>query len=225
MILYYLRTVILYLILIASVRLMGKRQVGQMEPSEFVVTMLVANLASIPMQDEGIPLFSGLIPILTVLGAELVLSVASMGSLRLRRLLCGKPVILIENGTIIQENLRRTRITLDELTGHLRLKDVLDLTSVQFAILETNGDLSIFLYPAHRPATAKEAGVQVGKQALPVTLIDDGRLLKKNLPIANKDEKWVHKVLRAHHSTLEETFLLTVDAMDTILWLPKEAKK
>ena len=225
MILYYLRTVILYLILIASVRLMGKRQVGQMEPSEFVVTMLVANLASIPMQDEGIPLFSGLIPILTVLGAELVLSVASMGSLRLRRLLCGKPVILIENGKIIQENLRRTRITLDELTGHLRLKDVLDLTSVQFAILETNGDLSIFLYPAHRPATAKEAGVQVGKQALPVTLIDDGRLLKKNLPIANKDEKWVHKVLRAHHSTLEETFLLTVDAMDTILWLPKEAKK
>jgi uncharacterized membrane protein YcaP (DUF421 family) len=204
---------------------MGKRQVGQMEPSEFVVTMLVANLASIPMQDEGIPLFSGLIPILTVLGAELVLSVASMGSLRLRRLLCGKPVILIENGKIIQENLRRTRITLDELTGHLRLKDVLDLTSVQFAILETNGDLSIFLYPAHRPATAKEAGVQVGKQALPVTLIDDGRLLKKNLPIANKDEKWVHKVLRAHHSTLEETFLLTVDAMDTILWLPKEAKK
>ena len=225
MILYYLRTVILYLILIASVRLMGKRQVGQMEPSEFVVTMLVANLASIPMQDEGIPLFSGLIPILTVLGAELVLSVASMGSLRLRRLLCGKPVILIENGKIIQENLRRTRITLDELTGHLRLKDVLDLTSVQFAILETNGDLSIFLYPAHRPATAKEAGVQIGKQALPVTLIDDGRLLKKNLPIANKDEKWVHKVLRAHHSTLEETFLLTVDAMDTILWLPKEAKK
>ena len=225
MILYYLRTVILYLILIASVRLMGKRQVGQMEPSEFVVTMLVANLASIPMQDEGIPLFSGLIPILTVLGAELVLSVASMGSLRLRRLLCGKPVILIENGKIIQENLRRTRITLDELTGHLRLKDVLDLTSVQFAILETNGDLSIFLYPAHRPATAKETGVQVGKQALPVTLIDDGRLLKKNLPIANKDEKWVHKVLRAHHSTLEETFLLTVDAMDTILWLPKEAKK
>ena len=225
MILYYLRTVFLYLVLIASVRLMGKRQVGQMEPSEFVVTMLVANLASIPMQDEGIPLFSGLVPILTVLGAELVLSVASMGSLRLRRLLCGKPVILIENGRIIQDNLRRTRITLDELTGHLRLKDVLDLSSVQFAILETNGDLSIFLYPAHRPATAKEAGIQAGKQALPVTIIDDGRLLKNNLPIAKKDKKWVQKILSSHNSTLEDTFLLTVDAMDTIFWLPKEAGK
>ena len=225
MLLYYLRTMILYLVLIASVRLMGKRQVGQMEPSEFVVTMLVANLASIPMQDEGIPLFSGVIPILTVLGAELVLSVASMGSIRLRRILCGKPVILMENGRILQENLRKTRITLDELTGHLRLKDVLDLNTVQFAILETNGDISVFLYPPHRPASAREAGIQAGKQALPVTIIDDGRLLKKNLPIAQKDENWVKRVLNAHNSTLEDTFLLTVDEADTILWLPKEGKK
>ena len=225
MLLYYLRTMILYLVLIASVRLMGKRQVGQMEPSEFVVTMLVANLASIPMQDEGIPLFSGVIPILTVLGAELVLSVASMGSIRLRRILCGKPVILMENGRILQENLRKTRITLDELTGHLRLKDVLDLNTVQFAILETNGDISVFLYPSHRPASAREAGIQAGKQALPVTIIDDGRLLKKNLPIAQKDENWVKRVLNAHNSTLEDTFLLTVDEADTILWLPKEGEK
>lgn len=222
MILYYLRTLFLYLILIVGVRLMGKRQVGQMEPSEFVVTMLVANLASIPMQDEGIPLFSGLVPILTVLGAELVLSVASMGSIRLRRALCGKPVILIENGRILQDNLRRTRITLDELTGHLRLKEVLDLRTVQFAILETNGDLSVFLFPPERPATAREAKIQAQKQALPVTIIDDGRLLKKNLPIAKKDEKWVQKVLNSHNCTLEDTFLLTVDSMDTILWLPKE---
>jgi uncharacterized membrane protein YcaP (DUF421 family) len=224
MILYFLRTMFLYLILIASVRLMGKRQVGQMEPSEFVVTMLVANLASIPMQDEGIPLFSGLVPILTVLGAELVLSVACMGSIRLRRMFCGKPVILIENGRILQDNLRRTRITLDELTGHLRLKDVLDLRTVQFAILETNGDLSVFLYPAERPATAREAKVEVQKQALPVTIIDDGKLIKKNLPVAKKDEKWVQKVLKSHHSTLKDTFLLTVDNKDTILWLPKEGR-
>ena len=222
MILYYLRTGILYLVLIASVRLMGKRQVGQMEPSEFVVTMLVANLASIPMQDEGIPLFSGLVPILTVLGAELVLSTLSMGSIRLRKLLCGKPVILIENGHILQNNLRRTRITADELTGHLRLKDVLDLKTVQYAILETNGDLSVFLYPADQPATAKDAGIQTKKQPLPVTIIDDGRLLRKNLPLVNKDETWVDKVLHSHNTTQEETFLLTVDNLDHILWLPKE---
>jgi uncharacterized membrane protein YcaP (DUF421 family) len=225
MILYYLRTGILYLILIASVRIMGKRQVGQMEPSEFVVTMLVANLASIPMQDEGIPLFSGVVPILTVLGVELVLSTLSMGSIRLRKLLCGKPVILIENGHILQTNLRRTRITADELTGHLRLKEVLDLKTVQYAILETNGDLSVFLYPADQPATAKDAGIATKKQALPVTIIDDGRLLRKNLPLAKKDEAWVDKVLASRNATREETFLLTVDSMDHILWLPKEGRK
>ena len=120
MILSYLRTALLYLILIAVVRLMGKRQVGQMEPSEFVVTMLVANLASIPMENDGVPLYAGIVPILTVLAWELVLSVLSVSSIGFRRILCGKPVILIENGKILQQNLRRTRITADELTGHLR---------------------------------------------------------------------------------------------------------
>jgi uncharacterized membrane protein YcaP (DUF421 family) len=187
--------------------------------------MLVANLASIPMQDEGIPLFSGLIPILTVLGAELVLSTASMGSIRLRKLLCGKPVILIENGHILQNNLRRTRITADELTGHLRLKEVLDLKTVQYAILETNGELSVFLYPSDQPATARDAGIQARKQALPVTIIDDGRLLRKNLPLVKKDEAWVETVLHSHNATEAETFLLTVDSMDRIMWLPKEGRK
>ena len=222
MILSYVRTAILYLVLIGSIRLMGKRQIGQMEPSEFVVTMLVANLASIPMQDEGIPLFTGIVPILTVLGAELVLSAASMGSIRLRRLLCGKPVILIENGHILQANLRSTRITADELTGHLRLKEVLDLKTVQYAILETNGDLSVFLYPSAQPASAKAAGIPTGKQSLPVTIIDDGRLLKQNLDLIGKDRNWVDRVLKSHNSTTEKTFLLTVDAQDHILWLEKE---
>ena len=224
MILSYVRTAILYLVLIGSIRLMGKRQIGQMEPSEFVVTMLVANLASIPMQDEGIPLFTGIVPILTVLGVELVLSAAAMSSIRLRRMLCGKPVILIENGHILQENLRSTRITADELTGHLRLKEVLDLKTVQYAILETNGDLSVFLYPSAQPASAKAAGIPTGKQSLPVTVIDDGRLLKQNLSLAGKDQNWVERVLKSNHSTLERTFLLTVDAQDHILWLEKEGR-
>ena len=122
MVLSYIRTVILYLLLILVIRLMGKRQIGQMEASEFVVTMLVANLAAIPMQDAAIPLFTGLVPILTVLGVELVLSALSMKNLRFRKLLCGNPVILIENGNIIQRNLRRTRVTLDELSVYLRQK-------------------------------------------------------------------------------------------------------
>ena len=222
MLLSYIRTVILYLILIAVIRMMGKRQIGQMEPSEFVVTMLVANLASIPMQDGGIPLYSGLVPILTVLGLELVLSALSMHSIRFRRLLCGKPVILIENGRILQDNLRSTRITLDELTGHLREKDVLDVTTVQYAILETDGNLSVFPYPEHLPASAKAAGIRLKKQHLPITLAADGCLYKHNLSVAGKSQAWVEKLLREKDADLEDVLLLTVDESGKTVLLRKE---
>ena len=222
MILSYLRTIILYLVLIAVIRMMGKRQIGQMEASEFVVTMLVANLAAIPMQDSGIPLFSGFVPIVTVLGVELVLSTLSLRSIRFRKLLCGKPVILIDNGKILQENLRKTRVTLDELTGHLREKDVLDIRSVQFAILETNGNLSVFPYPKERPASAREAGIQAGKQYLPLTIVSDGKLLHENLRKANKDFSWVQQVLKQRSAGIEDTWLLTVDAVDHIVFYRKE---
>ena len=222
MILSYLRTLVLYLVLILAVRLMGKRQIGEMEPAEFVVTMLVANLAAIPMQDGAIPLYSGLVPILTVLGLELVLSGITLTSVPIRRLLCGKPVILIDNGKILQENLRKTRITLDELTGHLREKDVLDIHTVQFAILETNGNLSVFPYPREKPASAKDAGVEAGKQYLPVTIIEDGYLSKENLALAGKDENWLKKALKQQNAEVSDTFLLTVDAQDHVQWLGKE---
>lgn len=222
MILSYLRSVVLYLILLTVIRLMGKRQIGQMEASEFVVTILVANLAAIPMQDGGIPFFSGVVPIATVLGLELVLSYLSLRSIRLRKLLCGKPVILIDNGKILQGNLRKTRVTLDELTGHLREKDILDLRSVQFAILETNGNLSVFPYPNARPASADDAGLPTKKQYLPLTIVSDGTLLNENLKKANKDAAWVQKVLQEQKAQLQDTWLLTVDAGDRILFYRKE---
>lgn len=222
MLLAYVRTVVLYLVLLAVIRLMGKRQIGQMEPSEFVVAMLVADLAAIPMQDGAIPLFSGVVPILTVLGAELVLSALSLRSIKLRRVLCGKPVILIENGHILQENLRKTRVTLDELTGHLREKDVLDLGQVQYAILETNGNLSVFPFAKYMPASAADAKIKASDHYLPVTVISDGVLIPENLQKAGKDRDWVTKVLRSHNAALEDTWLLTVDAADTVFFLRRE---
>ena len=222
MILSFIRTIILYLVLIFCVRLMGKRQIGQMEPSEFVVTMLVANLAAIPMENEGVPLYIGLIPMLTILGTELVLSGAMLRSIRLRKLLCGKPVILIENGRILQENLRAARLTLDELAGHLREKDVLDIRTVQYAILETNGNLSVFPFPSEMPASAKEAGIHPKERFLPVTVISDGQLLRQNLQYAAKDEAWVHRVLGEYRASIAGTWLLTVDKADRVVWLGKE---
>ena len=222
MILSYTRTIILYLVLILVIRLMGKRQIGQMEPAEFVVTMLVANLAAIPMQDGGIPIFSGLVPILTVLGVELVLSALSLKSSKVRKLLCGKPVILIENGKILQGNLRKTRITLDELSGHLREKDVLDIRAVQYAILETNGNLSVFPYPKERPASARDAGIKARQQFLPITIISDGELLEENLQKARKDRQWLRGVLDEQGATLKETWLLTVDGSNHVTFFRKE---
>ena len=222
MIISYIRTVLLYLVLIAVIRTMGKRQVGQMEPSEFVVTMLVANLASIPMQDSGIPLVSGLVPILTVLGLELILSWITMRSIFFRKLFCGKPVILIDNGKILRENLRRTRVTLDELTGHLREKDVLDITTVQYAILETNGNLSVFPYPRFRPADAQDAGIRVQPQYLPVTIMADGYLFRENLRHTGKSETWLNTQLAKNKAAPDEVLLLTVDREDNVVLIRKE---
>lgn len=221
MILSYLRTLFLYLVLILVIRLMGKRQVGQMAPAEFVVTMLVANLASIPMQDGGIPLFSGLVPILTVLGVELVLSWWTLRHTAFRQLLCGKPVILIDNGVILQKQLRQTRITLDELMGHLRTKDVLDIRQVQFAILETDGTLSVFPYAEKAPPTAQDAGIKVKPQEIPLTIIEDGVLLQQNLRLSGKDSQWVRSALREKNAKQEDTFLLALLGTQ-VIFIPKE---
>jgi len=218
----YFRTAFLYLVLILAIRMMGKRQIGQMEASEFVVTMLVANLASIPMQDSAIPLYSGLLPILVVLGMELTLSGLILRSVLVRRFFCGKPVILIDNGKVLLENLRKTRVTLDELTGHLRQKDVLDVRDVQFAILETDGSLSVFPYPQQRPATAKEAGVSTQEQFLPITIIEDGYVSRDNLKKAGKDPVWLEKTLRQHHAARQDTLLLMVAGGDHVIFLRKE---
>ena len=153
---------------------------------------------------------------------ELTLSGLILRSVLIRRFFCGKPIILIDNGKILTENLRRTRVNLDELTGHLRQKDVLDIQTVQFAILETDGSLSVFPYPQDRPATAKEAGIQADKQYLPYTIVEDGYLSRDNLQKARKDRIWLEGILRKNHSTLQNTLLLTVDQAGHVVFLRKE---
>lgn len=211
-----IRSFLLYLILIAVIRMMGKRQLGQMEASEFVVTMLVADLAAVPMQDLGIPLLSGLIPILVVLLMELILSALSYHSITIRKLFCGKPVILMENGKILQENLKKTRLTPDELTELLREKGTTDLSSVKYAILEANGQLSALLYPEYQPATPQDLAIQTQPLYLPITIISGGKLLTENLKISGRDEKWLEKQLKIHSCTVRDVYLLTVEASGKI---------
>lgn len=213
---------ILYGLLICVIRLLGKRQLGQMEASEFVVTMLVANLASIPMENPQISIWGGIFPILTVLVLEFFLSFLCLRSLSVRQLLCGKPVILIDNGALLQDNLRRTRVTMDELICLLRSKDVLDIRQVQYAILETNGELSVFPFPKEKPASAKDAGIPAKKQALPVTVVSDGVLLREGLRRAGKTPIWVEQVLAERGARLRDTMLLTVDSQDKVIFYRKD---
>lgn len=222
MLILFLRAVFLYIVLIGVMRFLGKRQLGQLEPSEVVVTMVVADLAALPMQDQNISIFSGLLPIFAVLGMEYLLSALSMRSIKLRKLLCGKPVILIENGKFMQDNMRKTRVTMDELISQLREKDVMDLTTVQYAILETGGNLSVFLYTKNRPAAAEAAGISVQEEMLPVTIISDGKIMEDNLKKSGKDRRWLEKTLSQYKTSVKKTFLLTVDSQNKIYFCPKE---
>ena len=205
-----IRSLLVFLLLVGIIRLLGKRQVGQMEPAEFVVALLIANLAAIPVENPERSVWDGLGPMLLIFAAERLLSLFSFRSIRLRRLLCGKPVILIENGRPIPENLRRTRVNLDELSGQIRQMGVLSPDRVQFAILETNGTLSVFPFPQHQPASARDAGIAVHPLELPYTVISDGHLLEENLAAAGKSRLWLRDYLSGQRCSQREVLLLTV---------------
>ncbi|MBO2527890.1 MAG: hypothetical protein CW335_06940 [Clostridiales bacterium] len=215
------RTLVFYVLLLIVVRLLGKRQIGEMEPSEIVVTMLLANLASITIENLDMSIFFGIVPILLVFAAELLLSFLTFRSIGIRKLFCGKPVILIDNGKICEKNLRRTRINLDELTMDLRENGIFDLSTVKFAILETDGQLSTMLFAKDQPASAKDAGQKVRDTELPVTLISDGKLLRDNLNLTAHDEAWVRQQMEERKCSMEQVLLMTVDAAGHIYFVKK----
>ena len=214
------RAIFLYLLLIFAIRLMGKRQLGQMEPAEFVVTMLLANLAGTPV--SGGSLLSAVIPILGILGVQLILAGASLQYIPLRNLLCGKPVLLISEGEIQQENLRKTRFHLDELFQNLRKEGILDLSAVQYAVLETNGQVSVLRYPDAEPPTAQDLRMAVEKNTMPLLLVSDGQILRQNLRHCGRDLAWLETALKHYAATPAETFLLTLTG-ERLDFIRKEA--
>ena len=224
----FIRTIILYLVLMAGIRLMGKRQIGELEPSELVLTLIIADLASVPMQDFGIPLVNGLIPIATMLCLSMLISFFSLKSIRFRALLCGRPAIIIREGKLLQAAMARNRFTVDELYEQLRGQGVASIADVRYAILETSGKLSVFLYAGLSPVTPKQAGLTVAaadEVLLPRLLIDDGRVLSDNLRDSGHDRKWLEEELqRRNLSSPRQVFLFTVDEGGNTVCVPREAK-
>ena len=201
-----IRTIILYIFIIIGIRLMGKRQVGELEPSELVLSLIIADLASVPMQDYGIPLLTGILPILALLAMTMILSVLTMKSVRFRALMCGRPSIVIRDGLVDQ-----------------RAKGYTDPATVKYAILETNGQLSVLPYANQKPPTAQQLQVSAEESGLPLVVISDGRLLEHNLRALGRDRKWLDQRLEERGcSGLEAVFLLLVDQTGSIYLARKD---
>jgi uncharacterized membrane protein YcaP (DUF421 family) len=220
------RTVILYLILVAGLRLSGKRQIGELEPIELVLTMLLSDLASVPMQDFGIPLLHGIIPIVTLLSLSTLLSYASLRSVRFRELVCGRPAVIIRDGRIQQEAMRRNRLTLDELLEELRFQGISDLDDVKYAVWETGGQLSVLLRSDRQPVTPAQLGLSVEDDTvLPTVIINDGRVLRQSLHRAGLDESWLRRQLRTHGAaTAADVYLLMVDGRCGVTCVMREGR-
>lgn len=226
MIIAFVRTIILYLLIIIGVRLMGKRQVGELEPSELVLALLIADLAAVPMQDFGIPLLSGIIPILTLLCITMIISVISMKSVTFRALICGRPSIIVENGVLHQQEMAKNRFTIDELMEELRMKGITNIATVKYAILETNGQISVLPFSAQNPPVRKDMNISTEETGLPLVIINDGRVLEHNLKLRGYDNNWLEKQLREHGvKKPEEVYLLTADETGTVYYAPKEKIK
>lgn len=220
----FLRTVILYVLIMLGLRFMGKRQLAELEPSELVLTMMISDLAAVPMQDFGIPLLAGIIPILTLMALSLLFSQISLHNLKFRELLCGTPAILIRNGVLQQDTMRKNRYTLDELLEELRGQGISDLRDVKYAVLENSGQLSVFPWTAQQPPTATQLRLDLRDTVtLPVVLVNDGRILEKNLNLCGRDLPWLQKNLKQQgFSSPKQVFLMTLDEQGTIHCIKKE---
>jgi uncharacterized membrane protein YcaP (DUF421 family) len=217
------KTVIVYGVLMVLMRLMGKRQLGDLELSELLVTVLISEVAADPITDPDMPLVYGLVPVMTLLGLEYFLSLLCLKSVKLRAFLSGKPALLMVHGRIDQTQMRRNRFTPDELTEALRNQGVLDLSLVEYAILETDGRLNVILSPAQQPVTASQLGLQPEDHGYPVLVINNGRVLSDNLRLLQLDISWLEQTLTAHKiQSPAQVYLMTVDQTGDVFLAPKE---
>ena len=222
----FFRTIIVYVALLLAMRLMGKRQMGELELSELVIAVLISDIAAHPLQDIGIPLMNGILPIVILFCCELLIAGIMVKSNLTKRFLCGKPSFLIYNGTIVQAEMQKNRFTVDELAEELRASSVLDFSLVQYAILETDGRVSVILYPAEQPATAGQLSLPVKDSGYPIILINNGKLVRDNLRAAGKDERWLQKELTKHKILdYRDVYLFTVNSENEIYFLKMEGAK
>lgn len=223
MLITFFRAIVLYLVVLIVMRLMGKREIGQLQPFELAISIMIADLASIPMTEIGIPIFNGIIPILGLLVMHLLISVINLKSLRAREIICGKPSILIYRGKINEKALLKERFTINELEERLRGNNVINLGDVEYAILETSGQVTVIQKPEKRTTIPEDFNILPEYEGIPYDLVIDGKVMEANLQAIGKNYNWLKKQTEAFGIKPEEALVVTLDGKGQIFCQKKEA--
>ena len=224
MLITFFRAVILYILVLFVMRLMGKREIGQLQPFELAISIMIADLASIPMTDVGIPISNGIIPILGLLLMHLLISLLNMKSMKSREILCGKPSILVYRGKINEKALKKERFTINELQERLRGKDVVNLGDVEYAILETSGEVTVIQKPEKRNTIPEDFGITPDYEGIPYDLVIDGKIMYKNLEALGKSYTWLKKEVGKFKMNPEEALVVTLDGKGQMFCQKKDEK-
>lgn len=219
-----IRAAILYIFVILMVKLMGKRQIGQLQPAEFVITILISEIVTVPMQDNSLPLLSSVMAVLLLVSLEILLSAASLKFMKLRTAVEGNSIIVIRDGMIDQQQLKRLRLTIDDLTEALRQKDVFDISDVQYAIVETNGTLSVLLKPEKQTVTAEMLNINPVNRGMACTVISDGEIKKPAFKECNLTEEQLLRVIKKESLKIEDIMLMTADKSGKINVIMRDPK-
>ncbi len=221
-----IRTLIIYIVVILALRLMGKRQIGQLQPSELVVAMMLSELASIPLENNGTPLLTGIIPVLTLLVAETTFSFLTLKSRRIRKVLSGTPTIVVEKGKIQEKELERLRYNIDDLLEELRTSGFANILDVEYAIIESNGNLSVFPKSNKRPVTPDDLNINPAYEGIPYVLVTDGVINQKNMAYAEVTIEWLLNKLNEYNIyDISDAFLVTLDSSGNLFVQKKEKAK
>lgn len=224
---FFLRTIILYFVIVFSLRIMGKRHLGELQPSEFVVAIMISNIATLPIEDTNIPLVAGIVPILTLVSFEVIISSIGLKCKTVRKLVSGNPIIIIRDGVIDQKKMRELRYSIDDLIEQLRSKDIFDISEVAYAIVETNGQLSVFQKYPYRITTNEDLNIPEPRCAdsPPMVLISDGELIEDTLNYCNLRKEWLEKTLREQGVEQKDIFIMTCNRAANYHLVLREKKK
>ena len=225
MLITFIRSIFLYIIVLIVMRLMGKREIGQLQPFELAISIMIADLASTPMADAGIPLTNGIIPILALLVMHLIISILNIKSIKARAILCGKPAILIYRGKIDEKMLRKERFTVNELEERLRGNNIVNIGDVEYAILETSGQITVIQKPEKKNVTIGDLKLEAQYEGLSYDLVLDGKVMYENLKILKKDYEWLKKQVNKFGIEPEQALLVTIDGKGEIFCQEKMQKR